>query len=93
MKIGLCHPICFLSSTLITRSNIDQVISYLFRLTRNISFEKYSHRDYPWMKIKNSNPTYELIDVEKYKFDKTQVSKIKDLKSNSNHKVLLSRYY
>lgn len=48
----------------------------MYRLTININMEKYSERSYPWMKQKDSNPEYNMVDVDKYKFKKTQVAKL-----------------
>ena len=45
----------------------------------NIHFEMYEDRSYPWMKANDANPTYNVVDVEKYKYKRTHVPIIKNL--------------
>mmetsp|Transcript_17349 Transcript_17349/g.16557 ORF Transcript_17349/g.16557 Transcript_17349/m.16557 type:complete len:115 (-) Transcript_17349:46-390(-) len=52
------------------------------KLTRNVLFDKYSDRQYPWVKATQGSPVYDPIDVEKYKYVRSHVPKIYNIKKN-----------
>ena len=52
-------------------------IQKFYRLTWNIDFNKYSERSFPWMKNEAAAPVYEEVPVERYKYKKPIIFKMK----------------
>mmetsp|Transcript_20187 Transcript_20187/g.14895 ORF Transcript_20187/g.14895 Transcript_20187/m.14895 type:complete len:85 (+) Transcript_20187:765-1019(+) len=50
------------------------------KLSSVVKFDKYSERKQPWEKVQAASPTYDAVDVEKYKFTRSHVPKIYSLR-------------
>ena len=68
---------------------INSILNYLTNISRlaiDIRLDKYAERDSFAISGKAANPTYDLVDVTKYKFPKVQgISFLQKQQNNKNH--------